>query len=233
MSSSRAIPDIMPFKVRSNMLDSMIELACPSPRRYVQRLVRQHALKDGADIGCGENSLLTPLRAHGFRTIGIDGSEEMLASARARGLHDEYILSEFRKCELDRQFDVVVMSHVIEHFTRDEAWEVLRRVESLARRMVYVETPRGFFEQPALQGNPYQRHFSGWFPHDFECRGYSVFGMGLRGLQYSWFGSNALWRMAVNWTNRLTRRFVYRRPWMATTIGAIRFIDREGNWLKV
>ena len=122
--------------IKSPIVESLIECVCPSPRRYVQRLVRLHGLKDGLDIGCGESSLLTPLRSQGFRSAGIDGSPEMLASARERNLHDDYILADFRTHKFDRPFDVVVLSHVIEHFTRDEGLEALRRIEGLARHLI-------------------------------------------------------------------------------------------------
>jgi len=219
--------------IKSPIVESLIECVCPSPRRYVQRLVRLHGLKDGLDIGCGESSLLTPLRSQGFRSAGIDGSPEMLASARERNLHDDYILADFRTHKFDRPFDVVVLSHVIEHFTRDEGLEALRRIEGLARHLVYVETPHGFLEQHALRGNPYMRHFSGWFTHDFESRGYSVFGSGVRGLKYSFFAGNSLWAALVNAADRSTRRLVYHCPSWANTISAIRYIDGEGNWRRV
>ena len=126
-----------------------IQAVCPSPRRHAQTLIVRKGLETGLDIGCGENSLLSPLRDSGFRSTGGDASAEMLESAKRRNLHDEYIMGDFRNVEVDRKFDVVVLSQVIEHFSREEGLVVLDRAESLARCLVYLENA---FIEPLLQG---------------------------------------------------------------------------------
>ena len=49
-------------------------------------------------------------------------------------------------------------------------------MEAISERFIILETPCGFVPQGPEFGNPYQRHLSGWFPHDFEARGYTVTG---------------------------------------------------------
>ncbi|MNE86131.1 hypothetical protein D3C80_1831980 [compost metagenome] len=61
----------------------------------------------------------------------------------------------------------------------DEGKELLRKAELIAASRVVVFTPRGFFPQEGtdhfhLQGEYYQRHWSGWEPEDFMKLGYSV-----------------------------------------------------------
>jgi hypothetical protein len=111
--------------------------------------------------------------------------------------------------------------------------EIIRRVEQLAARLVYIETPNGFVEQTAFDGNPFQRHLSGWFPHDFEARGYTVIGGGVR----RWRGSGSkppgLPSPIINFLNRTTQWYILRHPAHAAAIGAIRYIDENGDIREV
>ena len=211
--------------------DSWIQRVCPAPRRHLAQLVLRFGLKTGLDIGCGETSPLAPLRARGFRSIGIDASPECIERARRKGLHDDYYCADIRTFPLRSlaPIEVVVMSHVIEHFSRDEGLNLLREAEQLAGRLLYVETPHGFVEPAYYDGDPFQRHRSGWFPWDFEARGYSVFGSGLAFLRPPQGGSRALPEGAIRWAERLSQLFVFRRPGWCSTLAAIRYQDEHGN----
>jgi hypothetical protein len=145
-----------------------VQTVCPSPRRLVQRLIVEQGLRSGLDIGCGSSSLLSPLRNKHFQSTALDADHETIEVCRRLNLHDYFICGEFLETDFDGQYDVVVLSHVIEHFSRELGAAVLGKVESIASRLVYVETPNGFLEQAASEGNAFQRHLSGWFPHDFE-----------------------------------------------------------------
>ena len=209
--------------------NSFVQMLCPSPRRHLQRLVLDHGLKTGLDIGCGETSILTSLRCDDFRSTGIDVFQGMIESAEKRNLHDEYIHGDFRKVQLDYKFDVVVLSHLIEHFTKEDGFAVLDRVEALADCLVYIETPRGFREQPALDGNEFQKHLSGWLPDDFRSRGYTVYGSGLRGLRGVAGVSRIFPEMITRLLERIFQRFVFRQPNLAGTISAILIFDKDGK----
>jgi hypothetical protein len=86
--------------------------------------------------------------------------------------------------ELERLFvpgavDLVTLIDVIEHFTPEDAREVLRQAESVAARRVMLFTPRGAFPQEGfdafgLGGEEYQRHRSSWEPEDLARLGYRV-----------------------------------------------------------
>lgn len=206
-----------------------VQAICPSPRRHVAHLIRQLGLRTGLDIGCGEVSILSPLRAAGLRTTALDVSLEAVQMSRRAHKHDAYVVGDLRQFGLRGQWDVVVLSHVIEHLPRDEATEVLRLVEGLARRLLYIETPFGFRPQPALDGNMHQRHLSGWLPNDFTVRGYSVFGCGLRGLRGVAGAARLLPESATRFVERASQWLVFRRPHLAGTIGAIRLLSSDGS----
>ena len=105
-----------------------------------------------------------------FKSTGIDIDAKSVEHSKINGVHDEYVLGDFMVIDMKQRFDVVVLSHVIEHFDRDTGSRVLQRLEQLSEHLIYVETPNGFLEQTDYDGNPYQRHLSGWFPHDLEAR---------------------------------------------------------------
>lgn len=212
----------MPLSVRIR------QAICPSPVRLLHRLITRERLQTGLDVGCGDRSLLTPIRRFGFHSTGVDVAAHAIERARARGQHDDYRCANVFDMPADRMYDVVVASHLIEHVPRDEGIELLRKLESLSRRIVYIATPNGFLEQEAYDDNPFQRHHSGWFPHDFEGRGYCVFGT-----------SSRLWRgvrstsifpevIARN-LDRAVQWFVFRRPGFSHSLAAILYRDPSGT----
>ncbi len=86
--------------------------------------------------------------------------------------------------EIERLFvpgavDLVTLIDVIEHFPPEDAVEVLRQAETVARRRVVLFTPRGRFPQAGhdlfgLGGEELQQHRSTWEPGDLVELGYRV-----------------------------------------------------------
>jgi hypothetical protein len=95
--------------------------------------------------------------------------------------------------------------------------------------VVYVETPNGFLEQPAAPQNIAQRHLSGWFPHDFESRGYSVFGSSHKYLRGSQGAARYFSEPVTRALERSIQWAMFRQPRSAHTITAIRYIDTAGD----
>lgn len=135
------------------------------------------------DIGCGANSPLCAMRPR-LVTTGIDAYAPALNDAIARNLHDNFILGDVMRTDVNdilshnngERFDVVTLYDVVEHFPKREGFELLERCEFLTQKLVIVQTPNGFLEQGPEYGNELQRHLSGWFAHDFQGLGYTVYG---------------------------------------------------------
>ncbi len=212
---------------------AFVQLLCPAPKRHLQRLIAKYGLASGLDIGCGGGSPLTSMRNDRFHSTGIDIDEKCIQICKSRNTHDELIIGDFRSFEFDRQFDVVVLSHVIEHFSRDEGMRVITRIEALAKRLIYIETPNGFLEQTDWDGNIFQRHLSGWFPHDFEGRGYTVFGAGPQWFARPMGQSSFLPAPIERAITRTLQWYYFRRPNKAAAIAAIKYFDELGNLRKV
>jgi 2-polyprenyl-3-methyl-5-hydroxy-6-metoxy-1,4-benzoquinol methylase len=82
--------------------------------------------RDVLDVGCGSGTFLYWARSRGFASVhGIDVSDEQVAVARSLDLPAE--VGSFQSYLPDRRdrFDLIVGLDVIEHLTRDEAFEFL------------------------------------------------------------------------------------------------------------
>jgi SAM-dependent methyltransferase len=81
------------------------------------------------DVGCGSGAMLDELRAYGWSTSGVEISAAAARVARARG-HD-VSEGELDACPFpERSFDVVYLSHVLEHTPSP------RRVLTTAKRLL-------------------------------------------------------------------------------------------------
>jgi hypothetical protein len=113
--------------------------------------------------------------------LGLDAHRPYLEQRRVPGA----VPINASATELERLFvpgavDLVTLIDVIEHFTPDEARELLRQAEAVAARRIVLFTPRGEFPQEGfdafgLGGEEYQHHRSSWEPEDFAALGYRVY----------------------------------------------------------
>lgn len=118
--------------------DRLIGLQTASWKKWVgaQALFRWNLrrLKPGftLDIGCGIGRNLLHLAGEG---VGVDTNEHCVRTARARGL-TAFTPDEFgRSPDYNRpgRFDTILLAHVAEHMTEDDAVGLLRQYEPLLR----------------------------------------------------------------------------------------------------
>jgi 2-polyprenyl-3-methyl-5-hydroxy-6-metoxy-1,4-benzoquinol methylase len=78
------------------------------------------------DIGCGRGIFLELLASAGIEAVGIDHSEELLATCRAKGfeVYCEDALAYLRRTS--EQFGGIFYSHVIEHMSYQDALGLLK-----------------------------------------------------------------------------------------------------------
>ncbi|MBI3963192.1 MAG: class I SAM-dependent methyltransferase, partial [Deinococcus sp.] len=134
------------------------------------------------DVGCG-TGLSTQLLLKGrlLRAVGYDGHGPYLVAAKERGFYAQVVQGDVRALPFrEKEFDIVLCSHVIEHLSQTEGLALLERIEQIARLQVIVAAPVGFLPQDEFDDNPYQQHRSAWFPKDFLDRGYRVVGHSIR-----------------------------------------------------
>jgi hypothetical protein len=74
-----------------------------------------------------------------------------------------------------KSVDTVFLLDVIEHLIKEEAIDLLKKTENIARQQIVIFTPLGFMPQEhsdgkdgwGLDGGKWQEHKSGWQPEDF------------------------------------------------------------------
>ncbi|NBD23880.1 class I SAM-dependent methyltransferase [Paenibacillus glycinis] len=132
------------------------------------------------DVGCGPCLILDDLPyAH---IVALDIHRPYLLNRATKSGHviplnaDAHAIG---RLFVPNSFSAVSFVDSIEHFPKQEALDMLREAETIARKQVIVFTPRGFFPQEnvdlyGLNGEVFQMHRSGWEPEEFERMGYEV-----------------------------------------------------------
>lgn len=145
------------------------------------------------DVGCGVDSPVRYL-PQDMHKVGVDVYSPAIAISKEQGIHNEYF--EINIDTIDQQFeegsfDCVLASDVIEHVTKEQGLALIEKMGRIAKHKVIIFTPRGFVPQDDHDGNPWQRHMSGWEVTEMEEFGYRVVGM--NGLKWVW-NIDFLWR---------------------------------------
>lgn len=198
-------------------------------RKYLQRLAREYFLRleeevlsagtTLLDVGCGSQS---PIRFFSHKlhyAVGVDAFLPALEQSRQHAIHHDYRLLDLLQLDTafaPKSFDVVLASDVIEHFEKADGLRLIQLMEQLARKKVIIFTPNGFQPQGECDGNPYQRHRSGWTVEEMRALGYSVSGMsGYKPLRGA-FGE-VRWQPKLFWhrLSVLTQPLVRHRPHLA------------------
>lgn len=125
------------------------------------------------DVGCGGLRLTTfdlvSATGNYELIIGVDAHKESIdqriawAAARQDSARFHFIHGEIQNIKFDRTFDVILLSHVIEHLTLEDAQSTMNYLWSICNRQMIVETPNEFEDgryAVAEYNNPYQRHRS-------------------------------------------------------------------------
>lgn len=68
-------------------------------------------------------------------------------------------------------FDLAILSDVLEHFSKDDGYSLLNSLFEHVEDIL-IATPLGFHEHPAEGNNPHEEHKSGWVLEDFN--GYEI-----------------------------------------------------------
>jgi len=113
-----------------------------------------------------------------FRTrlVGVEGFPQYRTAVW--DLYDEIhtmTIQRYLKMSSEK-FDAILMTDVIEHFTKEEAYLVVSRCKDLLnpKGCLVIVTPGIWIEQGAYMGNELERHKSLWTPDDFRAVGFAI-----------------------------------------------------------
>ncbi|RKY38248.1 MAG: hypothetical protein DRP72_02165 [Candidatus Omnitrophota bacterium] len=135
-----------------------------------------------ADLGCGDGSFLSRIKnlKCGWisEIIGFDIFMPALIRAKEKKIYRALVQGDIRKLPFKKNsFDVVLISHVIEHVEKNEKY--IKNLEGIARNKIIFITPNGY--TPNLdKSSIYQTHSSGYTINDFKHLRYIVRGLGCR-----------------------------------------------------
>lgn len=145
-----------------------------------KKLYKKYAIKTLLDLGGGNNPQFKIANSLGIKQLIIDSYFDECDGSVSRRKINFLDFDSVQKSILEifglNQVDCVVCIQAIEHLTKEDGFRLLESVEHLSKKLVIFETPNGFVEQGAINGNVHQIHLSGWAPEDFLSRGYSLLG---------------------------------------------------------
>ncbi len=181
------------------------------------------------DLGCGNNSPIQHCDI--FESIGVEIFDPYLEEAKWKNTHSQYIKADIRKVEFrPNSIDAVTALSVLEHLTKKEGHELIKKAEKWAKREVVIATPNGYLWQDGYENNPFQEHKSGWSIAELKKIGFEVHGIsGLKFLR-AYKGSPRLkprlfWEIVLYISQPITYYF----PELAFELFAVKRIDEGGK----
>ena len=104
--------------------------------------------------------------------IKIDGIEIFPAYIQnhQKEIYDKIFIGDaFEVIESLDQYDMIVLGDVLEHFEKEKALQLLDKCVARTKNHVIINIPLGDnWRQPAIYGNPYEKHLSQWQFEDFQ-----------------------------------------------------------------
>lgn len=90
----------------------------------------------------------------------------------------KYDVRKLREIFVPNSFDLVIALDIIEHLEKDEALDMIKQCEEIARKAVVLETPNGYIPQnidiQGHGGDEWQTHRCGWEVEELEEIGYQT-----------------------------------------------------------
>ena len=215
----------MPKQNREMKVASLIRNAYGSLKgKTLKLLLKDELLGCGSllDIGCGKDSPIKYAMGRDY-SVGIDSYKPYLLKAKKAKLHDDYVLASVNHlCFSLKSFRTAVLLDVLEHLSKKGGYKIMSEMEKLATNKVIVYTPNGFLKQQEYDGNPYQRHLSGWTVRELENQGFIVKGVhGLKLLRKE----KAEFRVNQGWYYELvdiSEKIAYKFPKIAFQLLAVK-----------
>ena len=139
----------------------------PFIKEIVSRLPHERILDIGA--GCGTYARMFP-NSH---KTAIEIWPAYITKYDLMNLYDVLHCEDARTWEPDGHYDVAFAGDVLEHMTKQEAFNLLMRVADYSTTQI-VSIPIGYYPQGEYEGNPYERHITDNWTHEDVCNLFGV-----------------------------------------------------------
>lgn len=128
------------------------------------------------DLGCGSDS---PIQYCNVPfSVAVECFEPYMVESKKKGIHNEYIEEDVRRIEFEpHSFDAVICLEVIEHLSKEDGHELIRKMETWAKKKILITTPNGYLWQDGYDSNVLQEHKSGWTVDELQMLGFKVRGI--------------------------------------------------------
>lgn len=112
-------------------------------RRNIWALIRPLQFETVLDVGCGQGSLLAELQRElpHLKLYGSDFSTSAVLMAQRQVPQAEYCVFDLERDHLNRRFDLVICSEVLEHVPDDRA--ALRNLAAMTGTYLVISTVQG------------------------------------------------------------------------------------------
>lgn len=178
----------------------------------LQRLIRINSPRDAdiLEVGCGRGRIMSALKLTFPQIMGVDINPELVKAAKDEGLND-YTLDELQSQFPDKKYDVIVLAHIVEHFTPDDLLkfleEQIQRLKDDGRLVILTPFMSEKFFDDYDHIKPYQPHaFKMIFSKENEQIQYqSSFNMELRDIEFCrspFFHLHAKGLFISNWSTK-------------------------------
>ena len=139
------------------------------------------------DLGIGFGFYGWALKAHGYHgnpyeakgfvgtpyIVGVEVNPDRANHTEKFGLYDEVHVLDVTKEIPEGEYGVIILSHLIEHLSKEEAKKLLSKLEAMCTGIIVIACPYGNTTGD-LEPMSLDFHISSWYEKDFNDLGYNT-----------------------------------------------------------
>lgn len=134
------------FKLRNVSLETPSKES--TPPKYLKKILPENRDSNILDIGCGFGHTMQSIINTGYSNVfGVDINSESINFCNKNQLSVE-LIPNIRGYAVNHKnsFDVIIMTHVIEHIKKDEIIETIISIKEMLKDggFLYIVTPNGY-----------------------------------------------------------------------------------------
>ena len=143
-------------------------------RRLIWNLIGNLDFRSVLDVGCGQGSPLEQVarQKQGVELVGVDISQRAVELAQLRMPQATFSVLDLTRESLDRKFDLIICTDVLEHINDDVA--ALRNMREMCGRWCLVSTIQGRMRPYEKYVGHVRNYRRGELRHKMERAGFRV-----------------------------------------------------------
>ena len=108
---------------------------------FISNLIRDKRINKILDYGCGTGQLVKALKKKGLDVYGMDSSDEAIEIGKKNNVDIIKINNlEFDKLKYEKNFDLIIISHVLEHQKKKSMGNFLKNLKYMIKDNQYLLT---------------------------------------------------------------------------------------------